>query len=539
MFKIHRAQPFPFIFASKNYAATKNGASAWFYNYGQTTYESPTHPTSMLVDSNRQSYAEFKKMAPYTSQYATVRFNLANSIVGDIDIITIESDPMYPYESIASIKSYSDPSFSLNETIHTISYEIFSGGTYVDGTSPRRDASSSHFRLTDTSIEGVSGRCVVIFLRNKILSTRPYVMITFSKTGRNTFGYDGSFDNGIWYGDTAASLETASPPPVHYGETSRYIVYDASSATEYGRWTTLPIKKDEEVILMFQHKRYGTYNPSQLQYCLDVSYLDEDGTGVGTCQLIELGGAGGGSWETIMARINYLYLDGKRYSSDTTTSPQIGPQLVPANVAAIMWRFKVLYYAGYTTKWAIDDVACYRRTLPMERKYAVSKTQAGLSISMYEHFDMSGTMRIREVGMFSYNFAMSQYTKKKLPSGWMPMLQEGQQPIDLAGFAGPNFISDSKQAKGAIAMRDINGGLTGTVVPSTGLKRTRTLAVVCTKEQMEMLEDIFGLGLFSLITPQSEWGEYIAVDGSNSWNTVRDNRGSDYLWTGQLQIEET
>jgi hypothetical protein len=184
--------------------------------------------------------------------------------------------------------------------------------------------------------------------------------------------------------------------------------------------------------------------------------------------------------------------------------------------------------------WKIDDITFYDTEIPAtlsdSELIVINGSTAPRLGEVFSYVDVSGLARMRRIGMYSFNFS----TSKK--PGQPAYLQ------DVGGRAGPNFISISEDITGKIVMNDIHGAIAGQFISENGVKRERTVSIICPKEQRLYINDLYTASLpFSITDPQGDFGNYIIKPGTLRWRTAPPESLNDehnYLWSGTFTVQE-
>lgn len=533
--KIPTEDSTPFIFGSMNYAAAANGATVWVYDTGDGVVESGTYPIENIIDGNRATFASLSKIAKFYPAHGVVRFDLSDSLPSgkEINYIVLENDINIPLRAIR-VLSYSDALFTTGLTEHTISRDVYllitSPPQYYYGVNPKVDGIT--LGVDDNpSIDGefdcIEGRNLFLFLDEPIVN--PYVDLRFYSAGRNAFGIDGTMDKGLWVGAVNETIETADPLSGSLGVNDNYmqLATTIGGADKYSRWFDFGIRPDWTYQFTWCEKMTGAGVTGRAK--IEVEYLDKDKDSLGSDVIYDQYPAiveqtwGDGNRKRKMINIPYL---GGRYSADGNDLHE-----VPEGSYYARFRFVLEADSSVTLTWKIEDMQFHSINIPAKiadiQSYAYDSAEVK---QRYTYLDMSGEVRIRRIGMHSYNFSTS---KKPSAEAYLQ---------DLGGKAGANFLSLSESAHGKVVMEDIHGVVSGQFVPKSGVKQRRGLQMICPKEQRLYMIDLYQSSTpFSIVDPQGDWADYIIEPGTMTWNVSGPpsmDKQEDYLWIGNMTVRE-
>jgi hypothetical protein len=528
-------RPMPFLFLGKDYARTKNGA-AISEGVGHS-YAAVSSGSSLqtLGDGNRTTYCQIEDIRPRTGDYFTIYYDLSNVLVeGDrVDVIALECDSLFPVSALR-ISAYTDSGYSSGSDL-TISHKQYDGDDYLHGVSEMVDGVTigkpSH---TEKPNEGYDGNYTIIFLEDAIEYTSPYVKIRVAGVGRNFHGSDGSFDNGLWTDEVAPpngptiSTSTSYPDTIGSGLENYKLGLSGKSADQTTKWYGFRIRPESEYIFRFaEHKLIGSLANEPMPFRVEVKYYDEFQQNIGTDYLYKDGDVySDGVWDERIIRINYLY-GGLRYSGATeygSTKHQ-----VPDGTMSVSIRFVLMYAPPDSNIWRLDDLQLFRSDLHVD----ISETYKDKYDSVYfdnvNPKDVSGTVRIKRIGMFKYKFGLSD--------------AEDYNPLkhDVGGcvYSNPQVVSDS--ITGDIYNRDPNGNIVGMFSSQSGPKMKRTFNMLINHQiQSELLRLFSPPALFGIVDINSNWGEVAGVASNINFNSLKKIVGdTGFDFSCSFTVEET
>jgi hypothetical protein len=317
------------------------------------------------------------------------------------------------------------------------------------------------------------------------------------------------------------------PNPYTKGINSNHYLLDTTGKEfqQYINWQGTNIKPLDEYVLKFWHKMLPD-SGTGATWQVNIAYYDSERNYLGQYTLYENDGTDAPTWVEATFLINYK--EGyKRYSGRDETGNK---HEVPADTHSFRFSFALTKNPGYDDGWKLDDFYLYRGTIPAGLGHHERYGYNGVPRSWIGIRENSGISKIRRLGMFKYEFATSRQ-KNRLAHIY-----------DIGGKAFINPQAMSRGITGTIENRNANGTILGTFTPKGGVKRTKTITMMCTKEQLEYLEDLASShGLVGMIDPQCEWSEYVISPGSMNFNVIQGvtDNPNEYHWTGTMQMEET
>ncbi len=529
-------RPFPFLFLSKDYARTKNGAKV-VNGSGTLAAEVSGFPRENIADGSRTTYCEIEKIAPRTLEWYSIYYDLSdlfNSEDDRIDVVTMECDPGYPVSAL-QILSYTDSGYTTGEVEHTMSHRTYSGPDYWMGVPERVDGvnlgKSNHLKKPN---EGHDGNHTLIFLEDSIDYNHPYVRLIVRGVGRNLHGYDGSFDNGKWDADPSSNgptIETSDPDPNTLGTTDNYYELSLIGKSQ-NQWTTyvdVRIRPNSEYIFWFSEKKtVGAFGSEPYPYQIQIEYYDKEYVSLGTQSFFKDDGTyNDGSWGTQYVRINYSR-DGEKYSGATKFNSL---HKVPNDTHHISIRFALVYSSGGTSHtWQLDDFQLCRANLPVDIEKTSRATQDNIWLQYIKPDDVSGTVRIRRIGMFKYLFGLSD------AKDYNPLIH------DVGGAISCNPQSVQDQSGGSVYNRGPNGELIGIYNKRSSPIIRRTFNIVMKPELKSKFLDLFSSpGLFGIVDMNCDWSEVAGVLNSMSFTSIPALSGESdkFDFVGSFGVEET
>jgi len=539
--RLESIKPFPFIFCSKDFASSRNGATAVFFSAGNAI-ETSAFPASNLIDGNRGSFLEATKIGSATVNYASVHFDMSGSMLDvedEINMICIQMDERFPAHKLRII-SYTAANFSSNPLDHNISSDFYTGpfdpAIYARGSWPKIDGEDLFKRLPASApheVQGLDGRNVWILLDDAVTQDRPYVKIIFTTPGTNQFGVDGSWDNGLWSGSVDETIVTADPYPDSNGanDNQMKLVTTVSGPTQLSRTMSLSMRPSHEYVVRYATNSDTTVAGDGGLFKIEIAYFNNIGTQLGSTETL---------WSSVIASfaawklerwfINYKY-KGTRVSGDNTFRHD-----VPSDTHTFTLRFVLIADDTDVLGWRVDDLTVYSLTTrtPINFIETFILNGASAETAIYVAYpitrDMSGTIRVHRVSMFQYKFSTSR------KSGQLAELQ------DIGSKAGANPSSMQINQSGKVLMRDINGNIAGQFIPIAGIKSNKNIVFICPKEMKEAMNDLYASSVpFGMIEPQGDFSEYALKDGGLSWNAISPQSLSeekDWLWQGNGTLVE-
>jgi hypothetical protein len=550
---------FPFIFGGKNYALKSNGAAVAWKDYSQYTRVDPTSDIENMIDGSRSTTFFMDRLSDRywdgssTSNYGIVNLDMSDSMSGDdeVNVICIDADTVYPIGAL-QVFSYTDSAFSANKEDHYVNQEywIFAPGNgyfYQYGFQPKIDVMPLGTSDDSTYLQGADGQYLFFGLQTPITSDRPYVQLQFRYPSRGRTGYNGDFKLGLWGTKVDETLQSSDPNDYHsvadspvYGNDDdyMYLVGNGGAAQRTG-FITCGMRSDHTYALCFYHK---TTIAGGNNFNVYITYYDWEQDAISTHNLLKDQGifAGASSyfgtipltdWTDCYVLINWLR-DGRRRSGKTTVGTAEVVHDVPPRAKFFKVWFEFNADATAPT-WKIDDVSLYsiqtKGFLP-EVHAAFAHGNENINHALYKHFDFSGKIGIRRVGMYKYDFATT------AQRGALAKFQ------DLGGFGGANFAGVRAVSKGKSLQRNIHGRIVGQFVPISGVKESREYSMIATKELKNAVTDLYSSeDAFSVIEPQGDFADYMIAEGSLTWKTIASQELSNpanYLWEGTMVLEE-
>lgn len=292
--KIAGDRPVPFIICSDNWATKRLGATVVLGPDNTPAIVDASFPIANLIDGSRATYMKATKISGRTRGFVYLRFDLSATSFGSsadnrIEIVMLENDLNYPCR-VVSVQSYTANDYSTGEVKHGVSvptYQTINGKkVYVNGMNPMIDMSyvvAKHsefnwddFGDTDYATSALDGRFAFIFLADVIESDHPYIEVQLRETGKNIFGLDGTFDNGLWdsaFEDKARTTrltfgvvdgnnsdqsgQTADPPPDAEGSIDFYIDLTALTRNVTTEWIEVGLTPGHKYLLSFKERKTG------------------------------------------------------------------------------------------------------------------------------------------------------------------------------------------------------------------------------------------------------------------------------------------
>jgi hypothetical protein len=526
------SRPFPFIFLGKNIASAAHGATIAYNDFGQTAQPVAGYPVANIIDGSRESACHVDDIAGETGNYASFHLDMSTSFETEeeINVILLECDPKYPIDRV-EVKSYTDSGFSLGTVTHDFDNQEYVAGTYYAGLFQRANNISKRAWPSTSRPNGFDTQYTFLYLKVPIASDHPYVRFNVRRIGRNIFGSDFSFDNGLWDGEPAPpngpTIITSDPYPNTKGANNNHILLTLTgkSADQLTQDNYVNMDPDSEYILKFAEKK-SAVGDSTGQYRIYIEYRDIFNNTLGTEFLMrDIGSYNVGSWGEMLIRINYKDPGSAARLSGIPSSEAV--HSVPDG--ARMFRFWFLLSDVNTVNWKIDDIYLYRTSIPFGFKYHSVQDYNSKKSSIIDVEDTDGLAKIRRIGMFEIDYFMSKY-------------HNGSPSFhDLAGLVLASPQSQRESHFGIAYNRNFNGKIVGKYTAIGGAKKRKSFSVIMTKEQKDLfidrMKESVGIGIYE---PQGDWGEYEVLISTLKTNVAVDvsDNASNYFWSVTFDAEE-
>lgn len=550
---------FPFIFTSKNFALAQHGATIAFDGTDTTATEDSSFPVSNLIDGNRSSICQIDGISPWQSLspayngFGKIHLDMSGSIAAgdEINLIVLENDLRYPVYEV-SLSSYTSSDFSTGKVDHAINREFGSVtvpvSVYEYGFQPKIDSidlattgpGSTPYLDDDLLAGAFDGRYAFFGLQTPITNANPYIELRFRIPGRNHYGENASFKNGLWDFPDDETLESSDPNTAHADSSSPVYLWDDDYIQLDG--TDLTFKRTRSLVHFFRPDHMyilqwwnkctfgGVSGPP---YEIEIDYYDRGGSSLGTFSLFAETGASDLTWTQRWVPINHKR-DGSRYSGRQTSALFPVEHEVPAEAAGFNIEFHIPVHAAPASIWKIDDLCLYsaNNESVISELVNIYYGPAGSErlITFPQIWDNSGTIKLKRLGFYSYDFGT---TKQRGQTSYIQ---------DLGGRASANPAGVSYQPKGKVTQRNFVGQVIGQFVSKAGIKQGRAFEVIATKEQRAKIDDYYASSTpFGVIEPQGDFADYVIAEGSLRWRAIAAEKLSDpgdYFWQGSMVLEE-
>lgn len=558
-------RPFPFIFASRNFALSKHGAKASWVGYGGSSTLSSDSEISNVNDGNRGSYAQFERVDEYyDDNFIDIRLDLSDVDVAPdekIDLFSLQMEPGYGCRQF-EITSYTNSDFSTGALDHNYTTPQYLTSVdpdfYQSGTWPRCDDEAirnggSLWDGPQESPEGFDGGQNVWWsIGNPIdLSTRKWIRIKLVSPNNNLVGWAGTWDDGLWPGSVDEVLTTSDPAGTGEGTNNNHVRLFTDTGTgghqqdqEGMRLEWRLRNKFDTYMLTHMHRQDGFDAVDGDGYQIQISYYDHNFGPIFPQDVplyIDGGGDAISQWKPKVHLINWRDTDGLYYSGEGSEK-----HLVPAGAAIVLLSFYVLWDSNPSAdelSWKIDDLAVFNHSKVLNQNQETYQTMIydNKAIKVGVMRAMDGIIRINRICLSQYKFATSRANGKI------------SHISDLAGRSGANPTTLSESSRGKIIVPDINGNIVAAFVPKSGIKRDRNVSMVGSLEFKEAISRLdYSSEPFVVIDPQSDFGDYIIRPGSMTWAAIDPPKhlqespadgisfeeAADFFWNGKLVLQE-